>query len=314
MPGEIEKARIVFLFEAMRHGSVRGAADALNVAPSAVSRQIALLEEELSIPLLERHTRGVKPTEAGQLLLAYFREQRSHQHDLLSHLQELRGLRSGKIRIALGEGFLPDLMNGVLARFCQDYPKISITLDVGGTDKVVHWVVEDDVDIGVAFKSAAGIRHCFAGIPQAPGTSHCLSGFPLVGQAGAVQAGGLSGISTGAQLPFLWDEAEILMLVEQTEKIRMTPILTTNSFFPCGSSSNCAWGSASCQPVSWRMNSPPANCLPCLSSMPFWKMPKHTSSNARGRQLSFAADRMMQYIATSGMDSLRRFFCGQRSR
>ena len=102
MPEQIKETRIVFLFEAIRHGSIRAAADALNVAPSAVSRQIALLEEELSIPLLERHTRGIKPTEAGQLLMAYFREQRSHQHDLLSHLQELRGLRGGNIHIALG--------------------------------------------------------------------------------------------------------------------------------------------------------------------------------------------------------------------
>ncbi len=303
MPGEIKESRIVFLFEAIRHGSVRGAADALNVAPSAVSRQIALLEEELSIPLLERHTRGVKPTEAGQLLLAYFREQRSHQHDLLSHLQELRGLRSGKIRIALGEGFLPDLMNGVLARFCQDYPKISITLDVGGTDKVVYWVVEDDVDIGVAFNPPPESGIVSLASRKHPVQAIVYPDFPLLGRPGPFKLADFLEYPLALNYPS-YGMRQILMLVEQTEKIRMTPILTTNSFFSLR------------QFVKLRLG---ISFLPAcivadeLASGELFALPiQHAIlENAEahlikrtGRQLSFAAERMMQYIA-AGMDSLR---------
>ena len=302
MPEQIKESRIVFLFEAIRHGSIRAAADALNVAPSAVSRQIALLEEELSIPLLERHTRGIKPTEAGQLLMAYFREQRSHQHDLLSHLQELRGLRGGNIHIALGEGFLPDLMEGVMARFGKDYPNISLRLSVGGTDEVVRWVVEDEADIGVAFNpppdqkivSLAARKHAMQAI--------VYPGFPLLGQPGPFRLADFMSWPLALNHPS-FGMRQILMLVEQTEKIRLAPILTANSFFVLRQFVKLKLGITflpACAVISELENGE-------LFAMPIKQAilenaEAHLIKRA-GRQLSFAANRMMQYMA-SGMDSL----------
>ena len=51
------------------HGSVREAADALRVAPSAISRQIASLEEDYGTPLFERRARGMRLTTAGTAVL-----------------------------------------------------------------------------------------------------------------------------------------------------------------------------------------------------------------------------------------------------
>ncbi|WP_336935794.1 LysR family transcriptional regulator [Acinetobacter soli] len=62
----VHENRIKFFFEAVNKGSVRAAADALDVAPSAVSRQISQLEQELAVTLIERHRRGIKATEAGE--------------------------------------------------------------------------------------------------------------------------------------------------------------------------------------------------------------------------------------------------------
>jgi DNA-binding transcriptional LysR family regulator len=52
---DINEKRVKYLYEAVQQGTVRAAADKLNVSPSAVSRQIALLEEELATTLIERH-------------------------------------------------------------------------------------------------------------------------------------------------------------------------------------------------------------------------------------------------------------------
>ena len=79
MAESLTESRIVYFYEAVRCGTIRAAADWLNVAPSAVSRQIGLLETELDASLVERHARGVKPTEAGQFVIEYFREQIAHQ-------------------------------------------------------------------------------------------------------------------------------------------------------------------------------------------------------------------------------------------
>lgn len=303
MSETFKESRIVFLFEAIQRGSMRAAADALNIAPSAVSRQIALLEQELAIALIERHTRGIKPTEAGTLLLEYFREQRAHQGDLQSQLQQLRGLRSGTVRIALGEGFVSDLMAGPLSKFSVDYRDVSIVLDVGGTDEVMRKVSEDEADMGLVFNPPPDSKIVSRMVSKQP--VHAIVGpdFPLRGQPGPFR------ISEFLAYPLALNHAtygmrQILQLVEQTEKIRMTPNLTTNSFYILRQfvklqlgvtflprfvvASELAAGELFALPV----------CQPILENAE-----AHLITRA-GRKLSFAANKMQHYMA-SGMASLR---------
>ena len=57
MPSDFDQERLHYLRQAVRLGSIRGAAERLNVNPSTVSRQIALLEKQVSTTLLERYGR-----------------------------------------------------------------------------------------------------------------------------------------------------------------------------------------------------------------------------------------------------------------
>lgn len=230
MSETIKEARIVYLFEAIQRGSLRAAADALGIAPSAVTRQITLLEQELAIPLIERHARGVTPTEAGRLLVAYFREQRAHQSDLLSNVQELRGLRRGSVCVALGEGFVADLMEGPARRFSKDYPDISIVLDIGGTDEVVRKVREDEADIGLILNPPHDSR--IVSVRSSKQAVQAIVGpdFPLLGKEGPFR------VQDFLSYPLALNHSayglrQILQVVEQIEKIRFNPNLTTNSFY-----------------------------------------------------------------------------------
>ncbi|RMR12940.1 LysR family transcriptional regulator [Pseudomonas syringae group genomosp. 3] len=150
----VQDRRILYFFEAVRLGSVRAAADCLNVAPSAVSRQIAQLEQELGSPLLERHRRGVKPTEAGDKVLAYYRQRLTQQEVLLDSIQALKGLHSGSVTLVSGEGFLESLAQP-LARFSELYPRIELIVNVCGSNEVIRQVVEDEAHIGLVFNPAA---------------------------------------------------------------------------------------------------------------------------------------------------------------
>lgn len=149
----VQDRRILYFFEAVRLGSVRAAADALDVAPSAVSRHISQLEQELSAPLMERHRRGVKPTEAGERVLDYYRQRLTQQEILLDSLQALRGLQSGTIVLSVGEGFIEGLSN-VLTQFSSQYPEIEILINVCGSNEVIRQVVEDESHIGLVFNPA----------------------------------------------------------------------------------------------------------------------------------------------------------------
>ena len=160
MSSVIDDRRGRYLYEAVTTGSVRAAGDKLDMNPSVVSRQIAKLEEELAIPLLERHGRGVKPTEAGQMLVDYHRQHVSYQDDVVSKVQELRGLERGHIDLVLGEGFVSDLMAEPLQGFWRRYPGLTVTLSLAGTNEVLRRVAEDTAHIGLVYNPPVtpGIR------------------------------------------------------------------------------------------------------------------------------------------------------------
>lgn len=78
-----------YLLAVVRASSVRAAAEVLNVAASAVSRQIIELEAQVSEPLLERLPRGVIPTEAGRLVAEHAQRQADEAALLEDQLKRL---------------------------------------------------------------------------------------------------------------------------------------------------------------------------------------------------------------------------------
>ncbi|WP_129669537.1 LysR family transcriptional regulator [Phytoactinopolyspora endophytica] len=163
-------------------GSIRAAARQLGMAPSAVSRKIAELERRLDTALLERSARGIRPTQAGDLL-ARFADDRAHLEELLhEELEQLAGLRRGRVRIAAGEGFIDDLVTHGLNGFLQDYPGISAELTVGGTDEICDLLRNDDVDLGLVLHARP--HHDLTVVAQAPQPLYliCRPDHPLAGQ------------------------------------------------------------------------------------------------------------------------------------
>lgn len=231
MTPAITESRLPYLFEAVQCGTVRAAADRLDIAPSAVSRQIALLEAELALPLIERHKRGVHLTQAGRLLMEYYREQRAHQEDLLAKLQEVRGLRRGHIRLAVGEGFVSDLMGAPLQYFCKRYPDITLTLDLAGTNEVMRLVAEDDADIGLVYNPPAEPKIVSRAQMRQPGHAIVAPDSSLVGQLnekGALRLDALYDVPL-ALMHGAYGTRQLMELAEQSEKHRLAPTVTTNS-------------------------------------------------------------------------------------
>lgn len=231
MTPAINESRLSYLFEAVQCGTVRAAADRLDIAPSAVSRQIALLEAELALPLIERHKRGVHLTQAGRLLMEYYREQRAHQEDLLAKLQEVRGLRRGHIRLAVGEGFVSDLMGAPLQFFCKRYPDITLTLDLAGTNEVMRLVAEDDADIGLVYNPPAEPKIVSRAQLAQPVHAIVAPGSPLIAKAdklGTLTLDALYDVPL-ALMHGAYGTRQLMELAEQSEKHRLVPTVTTNS-------------------------------------------------------------------------------------
>ena len=221
-----QDSRARYLYEAVTCGSVRHAAEKLGIVPSAVSRQISLLEEELSLILLERHRSGVVPTQAGQLILDYYRQHIAHQHDMLAKVDALRGLHSGTVSVVSGEGFAQELIEGPIRAFRAQYPAVSIALEIYGTNEIMRRVREDDAEIGLVYYAPADSHITARSTVRQPmhaivGVNHPLS----------------SATSTTLQALTDWPIAllqgvygirQLVEYAEQTEKIRLSPALTSN--------------------------------------------------------------------------------------
>lgn len=137
--------------EAALLGSVRRAAEHLAVAPSAVSRQIAKLEEELGTALVDRRSRSMALTEAGTLVLAHAEHAMQETGDLRAALHDLTGLRSGRVRIASIEGMVTYFLARYLANFEKRYPGIAIQVSSVGSRAVVDALRSHAVDMALAF-------------------------------------------------------------------------------------------------------------------------------------------------------------------
>lgn len=131
---------------------MRAASENLDVAPSTISRQIAQLEQELGVPLIERNRRRIKLTEAGQVALNYYREFTTHQEAFVSQMRDLKGLKGGTITVAAGEAMIGDLLLDTLQKFMAQYPEIRIEILTAGTAEVTRLVIEDEAHMGLVFQ------------------------------------------------------------------------------------------------------------------------------------------------------------------
>lgn len=146
----MELRQLLTLMKVVEHGSYTRAAEVLFLSQSAVSQQMAALERELGVALLQRHPRGVVPTPAGKVLARHARRildlaERARQEICPPRRTgaEVRGeLRIGASTIP-GEYVLPDL----IASFAAEHPGIRISTSIADTDRVLEALAAGQVDI-----------------------------------------------------------------------------------------------------------------------------------------------------------------------
>ena len=147
----IQSQAILYFAEIVRVGSLRKAAENLLITPSAVSRQVANLEEELGAPLFNRSSRGMVLTDAGNALLRYVEDSQASIRKLRSTIDGLGNLSRGSVRLAVVEATTSEFLPRLLADFSYDYPNIHFEIRVAGTHEIADHVSADRADIGLAF-------------------------------------------------------------------------------------------------------------------------------------------------------------------
>ena len=135
--------------EVVESGSYSNAAKKLYKSPSAISKQIASLEESLGAQLFDRTTRSLALTEAGRLYYEHCKEISQRINNAASELKSMSGEPVGDIKITWPTGLSFSKISTALGEFCRQYPKIK--LDVVATNNVLN-LKEKGIDI--AFRSS----------------------------------------------------------------------------------------------------------------------------------------------------------------
>jgi DNA-binding transcriptional LysR family regulator len=141
-----------YVDEVARTGSIRKAADHLNVTASAVNRRIMDLEEELGALLFERRPRGVRLTAAGEVLVHYLREQDGEVERMKSQIEDLKGLRRGTVRIACSQALALDFLPREIAEFRKRHPLVAFDVKVLDHEQAMAALAAYEVDLVLVFR------------------------------------------------------------------------------------------------------------------------------------------------------------------
>jgi DNA-binding transcriptional LysR family regulator len=119
------------LIEAVaRAGSMRKAAEDMNITASALNRRINRFEEEFGTELFERLPSGVRLNPAGELVLHHYRATLSDLSRVQSHVADLRGERRGHVSIACSQALLPYFLPQQIARYRAEHPGVTFSVNV----------------------------------------------------------------------------------------------------------------------------------------------------------------------------------------
>lgn len=147
-------------------GSFAGAARLLNVDQAIVTRQVADLERHLSVKLLERTTRSMRLTEAGETFLARCRDILSDVNEAEALVSQSAQAMTGRVRIALPTLFGKETLAEQLAGLLSEFP--DLTIDMAFIDRPVDPVAEgfDVVITDAAFGvSSLAVARALAAVP-----------------------------------------------------------------------------------------------------------------------------------------------------
>lgn len=151
MVSTMELRQLRYFTAIAQHGSFSKAAEQVFVAQSALSHQLAQLEEELGTRLLHRSRRGVELTDAGRVFLAHAAAILRQVDDAKASVRHLVGEPSGKVVFGIPHSVSNALALPLLQTLRQRFPKIELELTEELTGNLISQLRSGQVNLAVLF-------------------------------------------------------------------------------------------------------------------------------------------------------------------
>ncbi|MBY8849618.1 LysR family transcriptional regulator [Saccharothrix sp. MB29] len=151
----LDVRRMQVLRAVVSTGSITAAAENLGYTPSAVSQQVAALEREAGLPLLDRVGRGVRPTTAGRVLTEHAARIADRLVEAEAALADLRAGRTGRLRVRYFATAGAALVPPAVAAFRTAHPDVALDLKLTEPDDPAVEVAAGPADVAVVVSHAA---------------------------------------------------------------------------------------------------------------------------------------------------------------
>ena len=130
-------------------GNLSKAAKILYISQPAISRAVSKLEQNLSVKLFIRGSRGVHLTEEGKLLYAHTKSAFDALRQGEENLRRINNLGVSKLRIGASSTLCKHILMPQLQKFIQEYPHIQISLQCHSSLEIAALLEEGSIDIGL---------------------------------------------------------------------------------------------------------------------------------------------------------------------
>jgi DNA-binding transcriptional LysR family regulator len=147
----LDLKRLRVLAEVARQGSFSGAADALYLSQSAVSQQVATLEREVGLSLLERTGDGPKLTDAGRTLVGHAEAAIARLEEAEHEVAAIAGLEGGELRIASFPSASVTLLTEALSEFSAAHPRVRLSVTEAEPEVSLPRLRTAEIDLAVTF-------------------------------------------------------------------------------------------------------------------------------------------------------------------
>ena len=150
---QLETKRLRYIVEVSKSGSITTAAETLSITQSALSQNIAEIEDVLGVKLFNRLPRGVLLTEAGEIFVARAKSILYEIDELFSDVLESQQLVTGRLKIGVTPaGFIAHLRR-TITDIATEYPGIAIETVSGSADQLCPMLVHGELNLVVGMTS-----------------------------------------------------------------------------------------------------------------------------------------------------------------
>lgn len=132
-------------------GSVTRAAELLHLVQPAVTRQIRTLEQELGVPLFERTRQGMRPTEAGTIMVDRARRALNELERARAEVRPAPGVVTGIVTVGLLESTAELLAEPLVRAVARDHPGIELRLMTAYSGHLQQWLDDGDLDLSLLY-------------------------------------------------------------------------------------------------------------------------------------------------------------------